>query len=459
MIVPVFFLFIIQLCGSAYFIAPAGSGGSDSNPGTLAFPWLSPNHSLNGGDVITAAASTAYSYTNFTSNKWGSVSCSGVHCFAELTCASFDACKIIGTSGMNIDASHWWIDSWEITINGGSGAACFLAQPRTSSATIYDILFSNDIANGCGGSGIGVTVTGSAGVDYIAIIASIAWNAAQGSANCYSGFNLYQPVASDSVPGTHIYLAQLFAWDNFDPAMCAGAAPTDGEGIIYDQFASTYFAQTLTENVISFLNGGRGLSGFEPGTNIVRHGTFFENNEDSNDTVAASGEILMNVASHTSITQNILVTHGATTRGGGVSYAVYVVDANASDTVAGNVLYSIAGNNVGVVNSPGFVVGSNTTGQILDFPNPIDPGEPSCGGKASVIDCMSAVIAGFSTVTFAGYGYQTPGPNVPDLLFPQWLCGAGIPAGLITTGCIVAGTQGTGINGGASISGGATITR
>jgi hypothetical protein len=35
----------------------------------------------------------------------------------------------------------------------------------------------------------------------------------------------------------------------------------------------------------------------------------------------------------------------------------------------------------------------------------------------------------------AGFGYQTPGSAAYDPLFPQWLCTASVPSGLITMGC------------------------
>ena len=47
--------------GMTYYLAPRANGGSDFNSGlSLNEPWLSPDHSLNCGDVIIAAPSTAY---------------------------------------------------------------------------------------------------------------------------------------------------------------------------------------------------------------------------------------------------------------------------------------------------------------------------------------------------------------------------------------------------------------
>src|SRR5580692_1801930 len=79
---------------TTYYLATAAGGGNDSNNGTSpSTPWLTPNHAVNCGDVILAAASTSYSSHNFTIANWGPVTCSspGV---AWLKCVTFDSCKI-----------------------------------------------------------------------------------------------------------------------------------------------------------------------------------------------------------------------------------------------------------------------------------------------------------------------------------------------------------------------------
>src|SRR6201999_4426109 len=102
-------------------------------------------------------------------------------------------------------------------------------------------------------------------VDYIVFVGDIAYNAAQTSAACTSGFNIYQPIASDSVAGTHIFIAGNFSFANKNPDPCAGTSPTDGEGIILDTFdfsqggGTPYAQQALVENNIVAGNGGRGV--------------------------------------------------------------------------------------------------------------------------------------------------------------------------------------------------------
>lgn len=68
LIVAVFCIFGSSFAkASTYYLSPSGS---DSNSGQSAnAPWVSPNHSLNCGDVIVAAPGTNYSATNFYTGK------------------------------------------------------------------------------------------------------------------------------------------------------------------------------------------------------------------------------------------------------------------------------------------------------------------------------------------------------------------------------------------------------
>src|ERR1700691_1220698 len=227
-----FTLFTAPAWATTFFLAPASGGGNDSNNGTSAStPWLSPNHPVNCGDVITAAPSTAYSASNFGAGKWGAVTCPSGNNVAWLICATFDACKISasGTQGMRVTANYWGVQGWEVTATGSNGS-CFLAAPQSSS-TIHHIIFANNIANGCTSNGFNNLNVGSASVDYIVIIGNIAYNAASGTGECFSGISIYQPQNSDTAAGTHIYVASNFSFRNMEPSSCAGGQPTDDEGI------------------------------------------------------------------------------------------------------------------------------------------------------------------------------------------------------------------------------------
>src|SRR5690348_3429028 len=112
-------LFSLASSASAttYYLAPAADGGSDSNSGLSAnAQWLTPNHSVNCGDVILAAPSTAYVATNFRPNTWGVVTCPSQNNVAWLKCQVFDACKITinstGHNAMTPTQSYWGIQGW-----------------------------------------------------------------------------------------------------------------------------------------------------------------------------------------------------------------------------------------------------------------------------------------------------------------------------------------------------------
>ena len=82
-------------------------------------------------------------------------------------------------SGMAIGTSYWGVQGWEVDGTAISGP-CFLAYPMGSTpVTMHHVAFANDIANGCGGAGFSFNpaTQGSptnAGVDYIAVVGSIA---------------------------------------------------------------------------------------------------------------------------------------------------------------------------------------------------------------------------------------------------------------------------------------------
>jgi hypothetical protein len=445
--------------GKTYYLAPASGGGSDNNSGLLATaPWLTPNHSLNCGDVVIAAASTAYSSAYFRSGNWGTVSCPAGNNVAWLKCAQFDGCKMTvsgGEPGFYVDQSYWGVQGWEVSANNSSASFCFGAAPNyLTPVTVHHIIFANNVANGCQAGGFTTFNTSTtASEDYIAIIGNIAYNAAQNGSECYSGISIYQPIESDSLAGTHMYIAGNFSYGNVDANPCAGGIPTDGEGVILDTFdgdqggLKAYAGQTVVENNILVANGGRGLQvgnnsiGSGPFATIyLRHNTVWGNNFDRNqNTNAICGELALFRAFNTTATSNLAETNEATGCGENPIYAFYVWGGNGTDSVSQNWGYAVSGTtSSGSYNSSGFSFGtSNTFGENAQFANAVAPGAPSCSGSSNVPACMATVIANFKpkVAAAASFGYQTPGSAAYDPLFPQWLCTASVPSGLITMGC------------------------
>jgi hypothetical protein len=152
-----------------YYLSPSGS---DANSGTSpAAPWLTPQHNVQCGDVVVAAAGNypAGTYgTQFGANNWGAVSScpstsggidgkGGVY-FAVLLCAgpAITSCTISGggNEAVRVDQSNWAVEGFSGTQQQGSEAGCFSATSE-SAANLHHIAFINDMALNCSLAGFG----------------------------------------------------------------------------------------------------------------------------------------------------------------------------------------------------------------------------------------------------------------------------------------------------------------
>jgi hypothetical protein len=451
---------------ASYFISPTGN---DSNSGTSSgSPWLSPNHSVTCGDTITAATGS-YSASNFTYGKWGTVTCSGGNNVAALVCATFDGCKIStssGSAGMVIDASYWGVFGWEITTSSGASIACFFVAPPNSSTSIHHVIIANSIANGCQNGGFSAVYSGSAATDYVVYIADIAYNAAQQGPGCASGFNIVNPVAHDTVSGTHDYGNQLFSFSNVDGATCASPAPTDGEGFILDSiFTNSYTQQIVIENMIAVGNGGRCMEvlGNNSGSGApiyIENITCWDNQTQSTQQPGGNlGEVFLYQSKNVTVTKNIAKTNQANGPQGHAYYAYLCNTCDGTDSIATNDAYSAAGNYTLAQFGSGSPIGSNLHTDPA-FSNPVVPGAPSCGSSASVIACMNTVISNFAPTAsgLTTYGYQIPlSYSITDPLYPAWLCNVSQLSGLVSQGCGAPPTLGSSVGGSVSVGGGTSI--
>ena len=264
---------------------------------------------------------------------------------------------------------------------------------------------------------------------------------------------IYEPIQSDSASGTHIYIAGNFSYANVDPKECDGRTPTDGEGIIFDSFDGSqgglskgYAAQAVIYNNIVVANGEKGLevsrnqAGSSHAVVYVNQNTSWGNLTDPNQTWQGCGEVAVQQASDTHVSDNLVSTKSATACGGNPIYALTVEAGDDTDSVTDNFAYGYDGYNTFVYDSGSFSLGStNHLGVSPDFTNPVAPGAPKCGGTANVPACMASVVADFAPKSGAasqGFGYQKPSStSVHDPLFPHWLCTANLPSGLVTMGC------------------------
>jgi hypothetical protein len=436
-----------------YYLSPTGNDGNTGESARL--PWLSPNHPLTCGDVIVAAPGGNYSAANFFTGKWGTVSCPAANSVAWLQCATFDACKIRAETGVGmwIDKSFWGVQGWEVTTTAADpSGTCFSAQPNYASPVeIHHIIFANDVANGCSQGGFALLNRGHAGVDYFAVVGSVAYNAAQGTGICASGISIYHPIQSDTLPGTHIYVAGNFSYGNLEPKKCGGGSPTAGEGIIFDNFDGSraglppYWSQAVAVNNIVVSNGAIGIqidnntTGSYHSTVWVDQNTTWGNLTDSNQAWLGCAEISLFKVSDTHIRRNVIATRSATGCGGHPIYALAVSSGDNTDSVVQNLAYGHNGNNTFLYSSGSFSWGqTNQLGTSPDFSNPLSPAAPRCSNTPSVPKCMAKVIADFTpkAPSAQGLGYQKPtAGQAKDPLFPRWLCTAHLPSGLVTTSC------------------------
>jgi hypothetical protein len=172
----------------------------------------------------------------------------------------------------------------------------------------------------------------------------------------------------------------------------------------------------------------------------IRNNTLYGDRRDMNQTYCSGdGDLDLYEASNVAISNNLIYTGYASGCEGNPIYAIALSSINATDTVTNNFAAGLNGDNSFLYDVATFALGTgNTLGTNPVFANPTNPGAPSCGGSSNVAACMQTVIADFTPTVAAAktFGYQPASPtNSADPLFPQWLCTANLPTGLITMGC------------------------
>ena len=442
------------ITGNCYYIANASTSpaGSDSNNGTSAStPWLTPNHSLNCGDMILAAASTAYVGSNF-AFTFPAVTCAAGNNVAWLACATPFACSITSSTGYDIDMQYgyWGVEGWVIS-ETGTVYPCVELNPN-SNGEMHHVIFANNVFNGCGRDGIAANNgTSTIGTDYFAYVGNIAYNTGGSSSQCSAGLSFESPIASDTLPGTHMYMGGNFAWGN--TSNCA-----DGEGIIFDTLDGTesgpptavpYAQQAVAENNLLIYNAGAGLQvdinngGSGPWSRVYFTHNTVAYNDVGPSTQTVCGEIMIASTVTTQVLRNLVYAPSQYCYGGATitRYGDLMNGSTGStNAIYQEFIYSSLGNTVGNNGSSGYTVGpGNVTGTAPSFANATEPGAPSCSGQATTTACMATVIANFTPTNAAAkaYGYQIPSStNSYDPLFPQWLCNVGLPSGLVTMGCV-----------------------
>ncbi|OAV45672.1 T9SS type A sorting domain-containing protein [Lewinella sp. 4G2] len=147
------------------------------------------------------------------------------------------------------------------------------------------VVFQNNYVHDCGCGGISFREG-----DYVTIQTNVARdNAKKSRFNC-SGISIYQPNQKNNNAGFHLIIRRNVAFENecdlpFDVGAGTFSKPTDGNGIILDDFNNTqsspyppYKAETLIENNLVFNNGGAGIKVYEVDNATIRHNTAWHNN-------------------------------------------------------------------------------------------------------------------------------------------------------------------------------------
>ena len=230
--------------------------------------------------------------------------------------------KIEGDIRYNINlqvenSTHIKVEGFEIYSLGGSGETN-LATGLQISGSDY-VTLENNYVHDCGCGGISGRES-----DYMTIQRNVARDNARFSPYNCSGISIYQPRMLDQEEGVHILIKDNVSFENevrlaFAPL--GFSVPTDGNGIILDDFNNTqslgstpnttppYIAETVVENNLVFSNGGAGIKTFEVENVTIRNNTSYHNNFVLRDFTSNSGEIILQVlGGQAEVHNNLMVT-------------------------------------------------------------------------------------------------------------------------------------------------------
>ena len=455
-----------------YYISPAGN---DANAGTSpSTAWATPDHPVQCGDVIIAAAGKYGEYI-FGVNSWGVVSnCpsteggidgkGGIY-FATLLCAGpyVTSCPVNGEAyeAFRVTESNWAVEGFTATQNNTAAGSCYSATSNTA-ATLHHIAFINDIAINCDYGGFGTySWTSPGGVDQTAIVGAIAFNTSPslgGGGICGSGVSLIPTDGPDTSAGTHVFVAGYFGYKNINAPFGAGCN-TDGEGLIFDSWAcSNYTHLGVAEQNVWWYNGGPGFEVFPNCLNngdranfYVFNNTSYGNAQDPKHTGSSSDLLLHNIApvsaygSFYGVFGNLVVSTEATSGNAGeapvYTAAIWLTNSGTSLVrVMANVFWqsnpgtaTTAGNPntdvwaSGVHNTTSFPFGTNVYGDPhFANPNGLPTEAPDCSKYTNTTACMNEgyqVAANLISDEYQVLGYREPGACATDPYFPVWLKG------------------------------------
>jgi len=451
-----------------HYMAPSGSGGSDSNDGLAATvggghgPWLTPNHALHCGDVIVAVTGTysasgmgTFGAVSNCPSTTGGIDGTGGVWFAVIVCAGkLTTCDMTGTTNIavNITSHNWAVEGFQV--HNATGTAAFLNNGKPTAthhvAFINDIAYSTPIGFGSGDDGTSHDVPGVSGFDYAAFVGTLAQNSEQNTV-CTAATTMTGPNMLDTAAGTHIFIYGSFSYDIPDNGCRVG----DMEDFMFDTFDA--HGVTTTGVILNNLGWGAasvGVNSFTQNFNSVAglH-VYIENNTTYHDMEVISGYLgeLRIQNNNTApefeyIYNNVFLATASATNSCGISAGAsagsnIIVGATGKENVAwstansgwGICYYSVA-TGVNFVTNPNF---TNTADLLANWVGVA----PNCSGYATTTACMGydATTSTLRTLTpisdltptctnCAGKGYQLPSVTCVtsgDIynLYPTWLKG------------------------------------
>ena len=319
---------------NTYYFSPTGNDTSGS--GTTANPWQWVGaHHYAPGDVLylmdgTFVENQPYPSTSSVLLDSAGTATAPIHLACQHALACTIQNKTSNSSGIVIQGGGAYLDigglggikiTSDMTVTPtqttppsnpiGNG---ILLGGNTAVGAIHHISISNNVIYNNGQAGIslsgnfyGTNVPANKinyPIDYITIQRNVVFENSWFSGFHGSGISIYEPIALDTLGGYHIKIIGNVSYYNHDCDSCG--TPTDGNGIILDDFAwlqsggKSYTASALVANNILFGNGGRGIHIFQPASTTtpssaptidVIDNTACGNNNDANIAAGSTYEI------------------------------------------------------------------------------------------------------------------------------------------------------------------------
>jgi hypothetical protein len=356
-----------------------GDNGTCAGSAGQTGPWATPNHALNCGDVIVAAAGN-YTNAKNTLNTWGTVSTcpsttggidgnGGIYA-AVLLCGGSDltACVVNCDSGspcagpgfgppvgFDVEKNNWAVEGWVVNGNSNASNLAFQASGCGSSVT-HHVYFINNIAYNTGQGWQPADCATAFGVDYVRIVGMITENAVLftgGGGICIGAIDVVVPGKfGTSTTDVHYFIYNNYSYNNIDTGCDSAAGQADGEDFLFDTLDShSVIGKYVLANNIGFYAERECINNFWGGslsTLTMRqyNNTCFDNAQRGSEVGEVFGTAISQSAptSLVQIFNNISYQNNATNQAGNPTIAI-VSSASTSNSQIG-AEYAVGAENI-----------------------------------------------------------------------------------------------------------------